>query len=233
MLRCLLLIAILSLPEAGQAQYLQSTPQRSSSLSRTRVFSDLDLFNVPLDPPDIKGSPYYQTEYGKARFITTAGDFPDIEARFNIYYDRMEFKNNDSVYAVGPASIIKKVLMNGATYVVLNFMGRSKMQPGYFIRLDSGAVSLFLKPVIMLREGTEPRPMQPDGLPARYDRYPDVYFIRIGDGPLTKVSNIKKLIAELPDHHKEIEAFSRKESTSMKDPLEMTALLRYYNSLTN
>ncbi len=147
--------------------------------------------------------------------------------RYNIFYDQMEFKDKDSVYAIGPDMSIKKVVIGSETFVVDNLEFKGKTVP---LSLDSGRVSLVAKMLVIYKELRQGKPMQGD-IPPRFERMPDTYYIKIGHGPLAKVSTVKKLIEMLPDRKQEMEKFTQNEKTRANKPDELTKFIRYYNSL--
>ena len=83
---------------------------------------------------------------------------------------------------------------------------------------------------VLFKEQQLGKPIEGD-IPASYNQIPDVYYIKVENGPLLMVRSIKKLIAEFPDKKKELEEFTKKEKISSKEIEDLVRLTRYYNSL--
>ena len=58
----------------------------------------------------------------------------------------------------------------------------------------------------------------------------DEYFFKIGNGQLTEISSVKKMIENFPDKQNELKEFVRREKIS-KNEEDLIKLVRYYNSL--
>lgn len=237
MLRVITVTSILLLlsPFCSQAQLALKGPNRipkNLPISMGNVITPLDIYNNPMEnETPVKGTPYMSEQYAKAKFQTSFGEFTDVLARYNIYYDQIEFKEGDSVFAIRPDQVIQRVEIDNKTFVVDSYEFRGDIIPGYFQLVEAGKLKLLTKMVITLRERQEPKPLQTEGSPARFDRMPDVYYYRIGDMPTIKLKSIQKMIDTLPDHKKEMEQFVKKEKLSAKDQDELARLVRYYNSL--
>ena len=100
----------------------------------------------------------------------------------------------------------------------------------YFIRQDSGKMTILTKKAISLKPPQFGKPIEGD-IPAKFTRMPDTHFYKLDKGPLVKIVSIKKLIEELPDHKAEMETFVKKEKISANKPKELAQFSKYYNSL--
>ncbi|MEO8475083.1 MAG: hypothetical protein ABI477_22970 [Chryseolinea sp.] len=75
------------------------------------------LFQQDEDDP-IVGTPYFDDKYSKATLYTKLGIFSNLEMRYNIYLNRVEFKQRDSVVSLGPDSIVHKIALGNNVLVV-------------------------------------------------------------------------------------------------------------------
>jgi hypothetical protein len=123
---------------------------------------------------------------------------------------------------------MRKVQLGDLTLVVDQI--ETSLPPGLFILLDSGKITLLLKKVIVFREKQEPKAIETTGKPARYATAPDVMYLRIGNEKLTKVTNLKKMIATFPDHNEEMMQFAKEKKISTNKPDELKLLVNYYNN---
>ena len=142
----------------------------------------------------------------------------------------MEYKQNKVLHVLNPDLLIKRIEVADRTFVVDVYQLKDKPKFGFFVRLDSGRITLMSKMIVGMTEFEGARALQ-DPKPAQYIRQPDTYYYKIDDGPLIKIGNIRKLIESLPDHKKEMEEFSKIEKISAKKPEGLTKFIQHYNSL--
>lgn len=178
----------------------------------------------------IEGTPFSNEEFIKGKIYHHYG-VQSVAMKYNIYDDRIEFLGKDtSLMMVGPDKLIQKVEMGDQILVVDLFEVKGKQALTYFIRQDSGRMTVLTKLTVSLKPPQFGKPIEGD-IPAKYVRMPDTHFYKIDNGPLVKIVNIKKLIEELPDHKEEMGAFVKKEKISANKPRELAEFSRYYNSL--
>ena len=211
-----------------KAQFSLNPEEGARSGSVQYIYS-LDRITSPVEYT-IEGTPYLTDTYLKSHVYSHKGNFSDIDMRYNIFYERMEFKEKDLLYAIDPDSKIKKIVLGTQTFVVDNYELKGKMAPAYFLRLDSGRVTLMTKMRIIFKDRQQGKPIEGD-IPAKYSRLPDINYIKLGNGPLIKVRSIKKLIDELPDRKQEMEKFAKNEKISANKAEELTKFIQYFNSL--
>ena len=224
-----LILAFCSSTE-GNAQVVYSlNPPNASRSAQAQFVRNL---TQRLDPDDVKieGSPYLNEDFVKGHIYSNRGNFNDVEMRYNIYYVFMEFKEKGQLYALVPNILVNKIQLDSLTFVVDFYEHKGVSTPMYAVRLDSGRVSLMSKKRILFRDQQPGKPIEGD-IPASYKQLPDVYYVKVGNGPLLEVRSMKKLIAALPDKQKELEEFAKKEKISPNKPEELTRFIQYYNSL--
>ena len=227
----LVLVSINLMNCMAQIKPVLTTPNRSNSAStQNYVGTGVSLTSEDSAYP-IDGTPYFNEYYLKGMVYSYRGSYADLLMRYNIFLDRVEFRNKDSVvYTIIPDKVIKKVVIDNNTLVVDTYELKGDLVSTFFMRQDSGKLILLTKMMVSFREREMGKPIVGD-VPAKYTRMPDVHYIKSGDGPLVKIQNIKKLIEGLPDHQKEMEEFAKKEKTSSNKAKELTSFIKYYNSL--
>ncbi|MCJ7717121.1 MAG: hypothetical protein MUO54_11470, partial [Anaerolineales bacterium] len=157
------------------------------------------------------------------------GKYSDVMMRYNIFAGNLEFKQNNTVYILDPnPRIMRKVELGDLTLVVDQI--ETSLPPGLFVLLDSGKITLLLKKAILFREKQEPRAIETTGKPAKYATAPDIMYTRIGNEKLTKVTNLKKMIASFPDHNEEMMQFAKENKISSNKPDEIKLLVSTYNA---
>ncbi len=204
-------------------------PEEGARTGSVQYIYSLDRITSPVEYP-IEGTPYLTDTYSKSHVYSNKGNFSDIEMRYNIFYERMEFNEKDLLYAIDPDLVIQKIVLGTQTFVVDNYELKGKTAPAYFLALDSGRVSLMTKMRVIFKDRQQGKPIEGD-IPAKYQRMPDVNYFKLGNGPLIKVRSLKKLIDELPDQKQEMEKFVKNEKISANNAEELTKFIQYYNSL--
>jgi hypothetical protein len=213
----------------AQVKQVISAPNRSN-VAAAQTYLGLGSLASSEETYAIEGTPYSTEAYVLGDVFLKQKVFEDIEMRYNIYSNRIEYKENGALMYLSPNNQILKVVMNNETLVINQFEVKGKLTPTYFVRLDSGAVTLLAKKNIGFRSQQLGKPIEGD-VPAKYTQLPDEYFIKKLDGPLVRIQSIKKLIEYLPDHKAEMETFAKKEKISANKPAELTRFIQYYNSL--
>jgi hypothetical protein len=181
----------------------------------------------------IDGSPYSSDDYQIGVFHLKNGGAAEVEMKYNIYLDQIEYKKNDSSYTVRPNSIIKKISTEDNTFVVEPYQENGNNRSGFFVRLDSGEASLLVKMKVTIKNREEATPMKPEITPAQYKRMLDECYIKIGDSHPVKLKNTKGILESIPDHKEKVKSFIKSNKISARDPEELTALIQYYNSLSS
>ncbi len=213
----------------GQAKQVDNAINRANP-SAVQTFTGYGTTMPSEREYPIEGTPYSDDEFVKGIIYHHHGS-QSAEMRYNIYDDRIEYKGKDTVImVVGPDKLIKKIVIGDQTLVVELYEEKGKKALTYFIRQDSGKMSMLTKKTISLKPPQFGKPIEGD-IPAKYVRMPDTHFYKIDNGPLVKILNTKKLIEELPDHKAEMEAFVKKEKISANKPKELAQFSKYYNSL--
>ncbi len=179
---------------------------------------------------EVIGSPYLVEEYLSAQVYSLQGDYLDVPMRYNVHQDIMEFKHEDSLFALEPNLLINKILLDEYTFVVEYYQQKKSSGAGYFIRLDSGKVSLLSKPVINYIPAQKGKPIQGD-VPANYQHLPPMHFLKLPNSVLVQIKNLKQLLGALPDQQEEISAFVKDKKISGKKLDQFKEVIQYYNEL--
>lgn len=226
----LLFVALIATPSLN----LKAQDQPSVGLGKgtgTGIADHLLILdaNRTLNKPaaeETEGSPYLVDNFIRGNVISSKGRFDDVEMRYNIHEDVVEFRQSNYTYLLDPSPDIKRIYMGEHTLIADKTDGRHY---GFYSVLDSGRVSLLAKKHVSYREGRPPQALQAARTPARYMNLPDSYYYRVGDGPLIKVTSIKKMIASFPDRQAELKAFASREKISSRKGNELVKLVKFYN----
>lgn len=198
---------------------------------RTTTRSGSVTERVYVDPYEkIEGTPYWNDTYKKGSIIMQKGTYPDMQLRYNIFQEQMEYMKNEALYVVPPELLIRRVELDSSIFVVDVYLLKDKPTFGYFLLLDSGRITLLTKMMVAMTEYVGARALQEEK-PPRYVRLPDTYYLRVDNGQLIKVGSLKKLMEALPSHREEMETFARKEKISTRQARDLIRFVRHFNSL--
>jgi hypothetical protein len=190
--------------------------------------------NLRLQGPkqyEAEGSPYLLDDFILSAIYANSNKASGILVRYNVFEDYMEFKHQGSLYMLMPDKSVEKVVVGEVKFVVEEYSYKGKLKMGYLQMLDSGKVILFSRKEVNLIPAKEATPMQYNPTPAKFERLQDVLYYKIGKGITLKVENIKKIIANLPDHTDEMSAFVKENQISTRNEEEVIKLFKFYNSL--
>src|SRR5690606_474342 len=100
---------------------------------------------------------------------------------------------------------------------------------GFYELLDSGAVMLMVRHRVAFQEGRPPQALQSKATPARYTRMPDMYLYQKAGALPTRVTNLKRLLADLPGDRQALAEFADAEDISVRKKDDLVRLIRYCN----
>ena len=181
---------------------------------------------------DIKGSPFLNDDFVQGTVYTTSKTkYVGLPLRYNAYNDQLEFKTSDGqLQTMSQPETVEKIEFGEYNMVYIPYFNAKKIHHGYFIVLEEGKASLYLKSEVIFKEAEKPAAYH-EAEPASFIKKPDCYYIRIGLEQAKKVDNKKELIAVFPDHNNEIEAFIKKNKIKASKPDSIIKVVKYYNSL--
>lgn len=180
------------------------------------------------------GSPYLNENFIAGElYYNDQFVYQDIQLRYNIYNDVLEYlnKRNGVAYNLDPTNKINKVIIGKDTFVVDSLLYGNKIKYCYFKLLYSGQVTLLVKMKVVLipRKNAQ---LYTEATLAKFARNVDSYYARVAEQPLQKVKKIKSLIALINDRNKALTEFAKKEKLRNK-PEDMVKLADYYESLNS
>ncbi|MGE0021269.1 MAG: hypothetical protein AB7S72_16465 [Draconibacterium sp.] len=185
-----------------------------------------------LTDKDIEGSPYADEEFQMGSIYTTQKlQYVDIQLRYNIYNDNIEFKTpSGEIQTLANPEVVEIAVFGKNQFVYSSYVHSNKVKKGFLVVIEEGKASLFSKPVVAFKEATQPAAYkQPE--PAKFVKKADEYYLRIGTEPAVSIKGKKDLIAVFPDNQKAIEDFIDKNKIKIGKPEGLKEVVRYYNSL--
>lgn len=166
-----------------------------------------------------EGSPYLNDEFRNASVYTADIKFNAVPMRYNIASDVMEYQVNNTLYELDADPKLVKVEIGEVTFVVLN--------SGFYQLKLEGKLSVVARHVISVRPKNDLT-----GIPAKYSRQADVYYLVLPDLRLEKVSSVKNLLAFIPDLKPEVAEFVKREKLSTRTIRDVLKIAGHYNSLS-
>lgn len=207
-----------------------------------RIQSALDYFRTNktisgewknlLTAADIKGSPYASEEFVTGTIYTTQmQQIVDVNLRYNIFNDQMEFKaENGEIQAIATPEIVEKIELKDVKMRYLPFSVAKKIRKGYFTVLEDGESMLLLRQEKLFKEAALPGAYK-EAEPARFEDRPIQYFIKAGTAEAKLVNSKKDLLEIFPDQQDAIEKFIKENKTRTNKPEDLAAVVKFYNSL--
>jgi hypothetical protein len=180
---------------------------------------------------EVKGSPYIVEKFYNGNIQFKNGQvFNDIPLRLNVFFNELEYRKDDKIYALKNNLAVDNVTIAADTLVYEKFENNKVMEYAFFKRLVHGKTELLVKSNIDLFEA-QPAQGVVASKPARYEKRADTYYLKLPDGYLEKISSIKKLIKKIEIHNKELTTYAKEARISSKNTEELIDFVNYINSL--
>jgi hypothetical protein len=179
----------------------------------------------------IEGTPYLNEQYVDGEVLYGSANRAQMQLRYNIYQDLMEYQQNGKPLGLDPSNTIKKVKVGDDVFVVEKIEQDGKTKYGFLNLLDSGKISLLSRKVVKFQQPLKGRALDGGDIPAKFSRRSDTYFYKLNDSTLKKIDNAKDMIKLLPGKQDDLKHFAKREKISPKKEDELVKLVQYYNSL--
>lgn len=185
-----------------------------------------------LSESEIEGSPYFNDDFLKGTIYTTSKTkYTDLDLRYNIYNNQLEFKTPDGqVQGMATPEIIEFVELGEYKFVYAPFYVSKKIYRGFFEVIEEGKATLYSRAEVTFKKAEEPGAYK-EAEPAKFVRNPDIYYIRFGQDGAKRISKKKDLLEVFPDFKKETSAFIKKNKVKPNKIETLKELIQYYNSL--
>lgn len=152
----------------------------------------------------------------------------DINIRYNIYKDEMEFINNDKVLylkkEIGRKIHFMKLDIN---YEVFNYNGKLM----YFQILNKNGVKLLCKQNIEFQQSKPAETSYQKDRPADFNRKDDTFFIQIKEEIIELPTNNKKFFKLLDSSDEKLKKFTSEKKLNIKNKEDLIKIIEFYNSI--
>ncbi|HAY3544234.1 hypothetical protein HZQ24_12795 [Elizabethkingia anophelis] len=161
---------------------------------------------------NISGSPYLTNDY----LVTKISNLNNsISARYNIYKDEIEFKNNDKIFLVPKTDSYSKIsFSNGTNLILVN-------NNYYVITYQQGNNMILKKEKIKYNPAMEARSSYQEPKPASYTKASPQFFLLSNNSNVTEITK-EELIKLYPE--KDINSFLSKNKINFKNENEFIKL---------
>lgn len=178
----------------------------------------------------VEGTPYLDKEFVKGEIVVDdTMRYLDIPLRYNIYNDKIEFKDESGqVLEVGidaPACIYK---FGPHRFVSTEYIDRGKEKQGILEVLVEGHVQLFKQYIVDFKQATETKGYE-DAKPNRFVRQGDEYFLAIDEGKPEFIRNSKALLEKLKPLYPDIEEYKKSQKLKLRSENDFIRLIQYCN----
>lgn len=206
------------------------------AIGGTRVAGLISTTPVVLNE-SVEGTPYINKEYLPAKI--SAAEDNTFYVRYNALRDEFEVRGeNNTAYSLNRyrRDIVVEILPSHKMYQVFGYLDDNQNENfGYFVYLSDSKERAVLLKKEKITFIDEKRAVTSYDTPrsARYKRWDDKFFIKIGDDKLVKeLPRGKKAIARLfPDHKKIIVSFLKENRIKTSRQEDLVVLLEYINTL--
>ncbi len=191
-------------------------------------FKTLDqLLKIDINSDVIEGSPYTNEAFVKGEFTTIDNSrYSDLMLRYNVFYDRMEFKlENDSVFFISEPEKIRLLQIENTNYV---YLPKTKNNGGYFELKYDQRIKLLIKNDIDFLHPTKKEAYLEDKAP-RFKRNPDKYYIQTEENSLILISNKKNLYEAFTQIANELKTYLKKEKINLRKEDDLLKLMVFLN----
>lgn len=215
---------------AGIAGYSQSYAMRSLTDLSDQYTTINSGKNFDRESADIEGSPYLNEDFVSGEVILNDSIYyTGIPLRYNMYSDRIEFKNNAGQVLEVDLTAYSAVFNFGQYHFIsTEYLERGKPKLGILEVLSEGRVQLYKQYDVHFKPATEVKGYQ-DAQPNRFVRQNDEYLYAIDRGKPASIRNTKALMEILTPFYPEIEEFKKSEKLKLKKEADLIRLIEFCN----
>ncbi|MGV8096322.1 MAG: hypothetical protein AB2L24_31085 [Mangrovibacterium sp.] len=210
--------------------------------SQNRINTDFELFNRnvvsasggkishELTYDDISGSPFLNADFIAGEvFLPDSGSFSNVLLRYNIYTDKMEFKNkNNQVLEIVEPERYDRFILGEQIFRYIPPVEGNRTEKGFFQVLADGHIALYKKLRINFQEAQKPGAYK-DAQPPKFIVMPPEYYLSIHESRLEKVKGQKQALELLSSQKPDVTAFAKKEKLNLNKEEELKKAVEYCN----
>lgn len=212
-----------------------------SAFSQSFIISDLSTlsdhltfknsYNNDTQYKNIDGSPYLSENFTNGDVLLDDSLlYVNIPLRYNIYNDKIEFKNEEKqVLEIDNSNQSGKYSFNNLTFISHTYFYEGQQKRGILELLLDGNIKLYKKHTIKFENATKAIGYQ-DSKPNRFINCDDEYLIAEGENnPKIIEQNKKAIFEELMQYKTDIKQYAKKGKLHPKSEEDLIHLIEYCN----
>lgn len=212
------------------------------SFSQSFIISDLttlsdhlsfkNSYNNDTQYKNIDGTPYLSENFTNGEVILNDSLlYMDIPLRYNIYNDKIEFKNeNEQVLEIDNSKQNGKYRFNNQIFISHNYFYEGQQKQGILELLVDGEIQLYKKHTVEFTNSTKAIGYQ-EAKPNRFTSCDCEYLIAKGkNNPELIKQNKKTIFEELKQYQINIEQYAKEEKLNPKSEKELIRIVSYCNN---
>jgi|WetSurSiteA1Bulk_404760.scaffolds.fasta_scaffold01029_4 hypothetical protein len=182
----------------------------------------------------IVGNPFLYKDFTTGKLIMNTGEVFQLDMRYDIYSNQIQFKNNDEIFEVVNQDQLNLIIIDTVIFKYSSYLKSSDDEaPGgnsWFILKTSGECNLLVKKNIRIQDAQSPKAYA-DAKPAEFIPLKDTYYLKLDDKSALRINNKKDLMNILADKKDELNGFIESNRLDIKNIDDFTKIIKFYNSL--
>ncbi|WP_426480918.1 hypothetical protein [Chryseobacterium sp. R2ACT005] len=209
------------------AQQMTTLSYDGSRLLNHTFYQNGDSSGKGINYDDIQGTPYYDKTFSAAKFIV-ADRFESAVARYNTYFDEVEFKKDEETYSLVPDSPFTRIEFTRTKEVLVKLDTGDDLK-GYFFELVGGKNALYKKVKSQFKNAVPAKNSYDMDRPAVFNILDPVYYIKTESGYIKKPKKIKDIANAFPAKKDDIEKFAKSNNIKVNKEEDLIKLVKFLN----
>ncbi|WP_288446502.1 hypothetical protein [Chryseobacterium culicis] len=209
------------------AQQMTTLSYDGSRLLNHTFYQNGDSSGKGISYDDIQGSPYYDKAFSPAKFIV-ADRAETTLARYNMYFDEVEFKKDEETYSLVPDSPFTRIEFTKTKETLVKLDTGDDLK-GYFFELVGGKNSLYKKVKSQFKNAVAAKNSYEMDRPASFNTSDPVYYIKTESGFIKNPKKIKEIADAFPAKKEEIEKFVKSNNIKTNKEDGLVKLVKFLN----
>jgi hypothetical protein len=201
----------------------------------------MHYFKQAKAPADMWLNPYFDTNWSEGFMLFSDSIYWSGDLRLDLYRKQMEMRIEGDTFFISQPFIVNLMKMGDTYFIYAPFIEqkRDKRTFGadYFEVLNEpGQVNLLLRRGLRVDESSNSKSSLLFGLPLDEKKMftqTKKYYLQIDkEGPAIPFRRSRQsLMKQLPDHHKEIKSFAKRNKLSFSDPSDVAKIINHFNAI--
>jgi hypothetical protein len=209
------------------AQQMTTLSYDGSRLLNHTFYQNGDSNSKGISYDDIQGTPYYDKAFSPAKFIV-ADRAETAIARYNTYFDEVEFKKDEETYSLVPDSPFTRIEFTRTKETLVKLDTGDDLK-GYFFELVNGKNTLYKKVKTEFKKAFAARNSYESDRPASFNAMDPVYYIKTESGYIKNPRKVKEIAEAFPAKKDDIEKFAKSNNIKINKEPDLIKLVKFLN----